>query len=310
MKIHLDTDIGGDIDDLCALAMLLRWPGGLELSGITTVAEAGGRRAGYVSYVLGLEGRGEIPIAAGAEVADGFYRYAELGYPTEEGFWPEPVPARPSEPGEAVELIRRSVEAGAMLIGIGPFTNLRLADQKYPGLLQEARLVLMGGYVWPVREGFPDWGNDMDWNLQVDVHSAKYVLEHSNPLLVPLSVTVETALRRACLAELRGAGRLGQVIATQAEFFAAAWANEEKIGKVCAGLPDDLINFQHDPLASAIALGWDEGLEVEEVPLKFEIEDGWIHERIDPAGKLTRVVRKVDGERFSRFWVERVCGMG
>jgi hypothetical protein len=25
--VHLDTDIGGDIDDLCALAMLLRWPG-------------------------------------------------------------------------------------------------------------------------------------------------------------------------------------------------------------------------------------------------------------------------------------------
>ena len=25
-KIHLDTDLGGDIDDLCALAMLLKWP--------------------------------------------------------------------------------------------------------------------------------------------------------------------------------------------------------------------------------------------------------------------------------------------
>ena len=38
MKIHLDTDIGGDIDDLCALAMVLRWPGA-ELTGVTTVAE-------------------------------------------------------------------------------------------------------------------------------------------------------------------------------------------------------------------------------------------------------------------------------
>ena len=26
-KIHLDTDLGGDLDDICALAMLLRWPG-------------------------------------------------------------------------------------------------------------------------------------------------------------------------------------------------------------------------------------------------------------------------------------------
>ena len=26
-KIHLDTDLGSDTDDLCALAMLLGWPG-------------------------------------------------------------------------------------------------------------------------------------------------------------------------------------------------------------------------------------------------------------------------------------------
>jgi inosine-uridine nucleoside N-ribohydrolase len=33
--VCLDTDIGGDIDDLCALVMLLRWPG-VELTGIAT----------------------------------------------------------------------------------------------------------------------------------------------------------------------------------------------------------------------------------------------------------------------------------
>ena len=34
MRVHLDTDIGGDVDDLCALAMLLGWPG-VEVTGIT-----------------------------------------------------------------------------------------------------------------------------------------------------------------------------------------------------------------------------------------------------------------------------------
>ena len=33
MRIHLDTDLGGDPDDACALAMLLGWPG-VELVGI------------------------------------------------------------------------------------------------------------------------------------------------------------------------------------------------------------------------------------------------------------------------------------
>ncbi|MCX6029078.1 MAG: hypothetical protein NT169_07215 [Chloroflexi bacterium] len=26
LKLHLDTDLGGDIDDLCALALVLNWP--------------------------------------------------------------------------------------------------------------------------------------------------------------------------------------------------------------------------------------------------------------------------------------------
>ena len=54
-KIHLDTDIGGDMDDLCALAMLLKWPD-LEITGVTPVSEEQGRGAGYAHYVLDLVG--------------------------------------------------------------------------------------------------------------------------------------------------------------------------------------------------------------------------------------------------------------
>ena len=74
-KVHLDTDLGSDMEDLCALAMLLRWSEDVHLIGVTTVAEANGHRAGYVSYILGLEGRHGIRVAAGADVAEGYYRY-------------------------------------------------------------------------------------------------------------------------------------------------------------------------------------------------------------------------------------------
>ena len=46
LKLHLDTDLGGDIDDMCALAMVLNWPD-VELLAVTTVADDQGRRAGY-----------------------------------------------------------------------------------------------------------------------------------------------------------------------------------------------------------------------------------------------------------------------
>jgi purine nucleosidase len=68
-KIHLDTDIGSDMDDVCALAVLLKWPD-LEITGVTTVSEEQGRWAGYVQYVLDLLGRSDIPCAAGADVSE------------------------------------------------------------------------------------------------------------------------------------------------------------------------------------------------------------------------------------------------
>lgn len=306
-RIHLDTDLGGDIDDLCALALLLCWPQKVEISGITTVAEANGRRAGYVRYILGLADRPDIPLAAGAEVGQGYYRYPELGYPAEDRYWPQPIAPAPNPPEEAVALLKRSTEQDATIIAIGPYTNLYLLDRQYPGILARAKLFLMGGYVHPIRPGFPQWDNQTDWNIQVDVKSARHVLQHSDPALIPLSVTVETALRRSQLERLHTAGgALGQLIARQAEAFAIDEQMASKYGATCTHVPDDIINFQHDPLACAIALGWDEGVEIEELPLMIEEKEGWLTERIDPAGKPMRVITQVDGPRFSEFWVDAI----
>jgi purine nucleosidase len=302
-KIHLDTDLGGDLDDLCALAMLLYWPEKVQLTGITTVAEIHGKRVGYVRYVLGLEGMDDVPVAAGADASQGFYRVEMVLLP-EERYWPEPIAASPNKPEEVINLLKESIEQGASIIAIGPFTNLYLLDLQYPGILMSAKLFLMGGYVFPPRLGFPDWGNEMDFNVQVDVRSARHVLQNSNPTLIPISVTAETFLRRAYLDDLRKSGKLGQLIARQAEAFATDEQNESKYGGAYEGLPGDIINFQHDPLACAIALGWNEGVIIEEIPLLLGEKDGWLREHVDASGMPVRLVTRVDGARFSEFWRE------
>lgn len=304
-KVHLDTDLGGDIDDICALSMLLRWPG-VEITGITTVAEAKGRRAGYVCRVLEMEGRQSIPVAAGADTSQGFYRYPELDYPDEERYWSGKVFPLPGPLEEALQLLKRSLEEGATIIAIGPFTNLYQLDLQYPGILKKASLFLMGGHVYPIRPGFPGWGNDMDWNIQVDVRSARHVIENSNPTFIPLTVTVETALRRAFLNDLRRAGSLGTLIARQAEAFAIDEQMEKRIGETCDGLPNDIINFLHDPLACAIALGYDDGIQLREIQILLDEIDGFLHERIDPSGKTVRLVTKIDGPRFNQFWLDKI----
>jgi len=249
-KIHLDTDIGGDMDDVCALAMLLKWPD-IEITGVTTVSDDRGRRAGYVHYVLSLVGCTDIPCAAGADVSGGYYRY-ELGYPPDEENWSEPVTPRPGSPDEAVSLLKSSIELGAVIVATGPFTNLMLLEQTYPGMLKQADLFLMGGHVFDIPPGCPQWGNEMDYNIQVDMHSAHYVLERANPTLVPVTATCQTALRRAYLPRLARAGRLGQLIVLQAELCARSEQNEQRYGETCPGLPRDIINFQHDPLSLAV----------------------------------------------------------
>jgi purine nucleosidase len=304
VKLHLDTDLGGDIDDLCALAMVLHWPGA-QLLAVTTVADDQGRRAGYARYALGLAGRLDIPVAAGADASCGGYR-SRPGLPDQDAYWPEPIPPAPTSLDQALSLLERSILQGAIIAAIGPLTNLALLEKRSPGILRRARLYLMGGYVYPPREGYPPWANQMDYNVQVDMPSAQTVIERSSPTLVPVSITVETSLRRAYLLRLRQAGPLAQLIARQAEAFAKEWDYEVTYGQICKGLPDNTINFQHDALTCAIALGWNGGVEITEIPLRLEVRDGWLWQTVHDSGTPTRVVTRVDGVNFNEFWLHTV----
>jgi hypothetical protein len=55
-------------------------------------------------------------------------------------------------------------------------------------------------------------------------------------------------------------------------------------------------------------LGWNTGVVIEEIPLTLSVENGNLVERIDPTGKLIRVVTQVDGNAFSDFWVRQLLG--
>jgi purine nucleosidase len=297
--VHLDTDLGSDTDDLCALAMLLGWPG-CELAGVTTVTDPGGLRAGMTAFALALAGRAEVPLAAGAEgtLAEPMVPFAFPDY------WPEPIRPRPSPPGAALELLAGAAEAGATVVAVGPFTNLALLEAARPGLLGRARVVVMGGHVTAAGEGFPPQGPEEDFNLQQDHLAARVVLERCDPVVVPLAATAQVWLRAAHLPRLRAAGPLGALLADQGE----AHARDQGVAGLARswpGLPDDLLNFQHDPLACAVALGWD-GVRVEEVPTRLEVRDGRLVMTRRAGARPLRVVTAVDGPGFEAVWLAAV----
>jgi purine nucleosidase len=300
-RIHLDTDLGGDPDDLCALALLLGWPE-VVLTGVTTCTTGSALRAGMVEYALRLAGRAEIPVAAGAEGSLGGYRIPP-NFPDLERHWPGGVTRREGSPGAALDLLAESVRAGATVVATGPCTNLALLEAMRPGILGDLELVMMGGCVHPVPPGLPAWGAEEDYNLYQDPVAARVVFERGNPLIVPLEVTLQVPLKGRQLPRLRAAGALGELIALQGELEAAGGMSA--LGRAHADLPDDLLNFQHDPLACAVAAGWD-GVEVEEVPLVLSADVGVVRLSIHSRGKPTRVVTRVDRTAFDEAWLRAV----
>jgi purine nucleosidase len=315
-RIHVDTDLGGDIDDLCALALLLRWSGPetVEITSITIVVENDGLRAAMTHQALAIAGVSGVPIASGADAIDGWYPMF-LGLPEAARYWPEPVVPTPNPPEEAIALLKQSIDRGATIVGIGPLTNLRLLEEAHPGALATVPYVQMGGFLRPPRPGYPAWGNAEDFNVQIDAESAHRVLTTVGtdssvppPILVPLSVTVGTALRQRDLPRLRAGDALANLIARQA----VAFAEDERIAETqrpdAPALPEDLINFQHDGLAAALALGWRDGVTIERMLLTFRLEDGLVVAHVDPKrGRTFDVVTAIDGPAFDRFWLETVA---
>jgi purine nucleosidase len=299
-RLHLATHLGGDPDDACALAMLLGRTD-VELVGITTTIDAGGRRAGYVGYCLSLAARDDIPLEAGAEVSLTTGRRAD---PVAE-YWPGEATPRPSVPGAALDLLRQSIDGGATVVGIGPSTNLAELERAWPGLLRDVPVVVMGGWVRPPAPGLPEWGPERDWNVQWDTRAAELVFEATDRLtLVTLPATLRAHLRAADLPRLRATGPLGELLARQSEAHAAD-SGKRDLPRTCPALPPDFLNFHYDPVTCAVALGW-AGAAVEELSLRTVFARDTLHFEPHAEGRPTRVVTDVDGPGFSETWLAAV----
>jgi inosine-uridine nucleoside N-ribohydrolase len=300
--VHLDTDLGGDPDDVCALAMLLGWPD-VEITGITTTLDVSGLRAAYVRHCLSLVGRDDIPVAAGAGVSLTTLHVADPVI-DDERFWPPTLAPRPSPPGAALTLLHQNIESGATVLAIGPCTNLALLEVTRPGALAGTPVTVMGGWVHPPHAGLPAWGPEMDWNIQWDTRAAEIVVATAELTLATLPMTLKAHLRAADLHRLRASGPLGELIARQSEAHALALGMME-LGRSHAGLPNDLLNFHYDPAACAVALGWD-GAIVAEIRMRPVLENGVLRFHPDRNGRSTRVAFDLDGERFCETWLSAV----
>jgi inosine-uridine nucleoside N-ribohydrolase len=169
IPVILDTDIGGDIDDTWALAMLLKSPE-LDLKLVTTCHGHTPYRAKITAKLLEVAGRTDVGVGVGIQTDNKELRQA----PWVTDYKLESYPGRMHKDGVSamIDAIMGSPEP-VTLIAIGPAMNVAAALKKEPRIAEKARLVGMFGNV---RTGFGDSAVPIpEYNVKVDVPASKAV---------------------------------------------------------------------------------------------------------------------------------------
>jgi inosine-uridine nucleoside N-ribohydrolase len=190
--IILDTDIGTDIDDAFALALIINSPE-LELLGVTTVSgdtQARARLAAKLLWEAGGTWR-KVPVYAG-----------EPGkpQPIDQTRWANGFSSSALHRSGAVDFMKTEINrrpGRITIVAIGELTNVAALLKSDPSIAKKIKLIsLMGG---SVERGYaPDSKPEAEWNIKSNPEAAQSVFSSGVPLLMaPLDVTAMLQLDAA-----------------------------------------------------------------------------------------------------------------
>ncbi|MYM66544.1 nucleoside hydrolase [Pseudoduganella sp. FT55W] len=180
-KVIVDMDIGDDIDDAFALALLLQSPE-IEIIGITTAWGDTALRAQLLERMLRETGHSKIPVAQGIRTTGNPQpftqaRYAQRGQ----------LPARIDAVGFMLDQIKRQPNQ-ITLLALGPLTNIGAAIERDAATFGKLKQVaMMGG---SVRSGYrksqyvPSRPADKEYNIVSDIAGAQKLFTSGVPIVM------------------------------------------------------------------------------------------------------------------------------
>lgn len=293
LPLILDTDIGDDIDDALALAVILNSPE-LDLRGVTTVFRNAPRRVVLTRELLKTYQREEVPVFAGcskpllqnfeARLGSQFEILKETALETPT---PHAIDFLISESGADKD---EAPETPLTIGPIGPLTNVALALAREPQMVSSSRLVLMGG-MWNCDS--PDY--KAEWNIACDPEAAAMVFNSGIEIsMIGLDVTSRCRLETKHLEKIKAhdsaqAGVLSRLI--------ELWMRESKHAPIL-----------HDPLAVLTLL--DDCVQFEEKKIEVALcgkERG--QTQVVPGTANACVAVNVDAPRAIELFMERILAL-
>ena len=278
--IILDTDIGGDIDDAFAVALVLDSPQ-VDLRAVTTVSGDTAARARLVAKMLSAAGRPNIPVAAGVPGTKINTTYTQWA----DGF---SSPALVSQ--SAVDLMKSMLDRGhgsVMIVAIGPLTNIAALLKQYPAEKKNIRqIVLMGG---SIRRGYyPNSGPTPEYNIAEDAAASQVVFTSGVPILMaPLDVTARLQLEKP---------NLERLFALHTPITDALQAQYKLWGQPVPTL--------HDPMAISLLLA---PQLCTRQPLVIQVTDKGMTVPVEGKSANAVVAVETDPARFIDFYMSRVA---
>jgi purine nucleosidase len=228
--VIFDTDIGTDVDDILALALLAKSPE-LKLIGVTTVYGDTPLRAKITKVTCDLLGCTDIAVLIGQQKT---LTGRQISWAGHEGYG---VPALDkaevaNTPGAVDYLLDAAnrFPGELELLATGPLTNIATAAQKDAASFSKIKhLYLMGGAFWLDRP---------EHNIKCDPEAAKIVFESGIPITaIGLDLTLRVLLEAD---DVRQIAQLGNGAGALLEDQILRWWELRNI----------TANHPHDPLAA------------------------------------------------------------
>jgi purine nucleosidase len=287
-RVHLDTDIGDDIDDAFCLALLLASPE-LSLQSISTVFLYTDKRADLAREMCNAAGRDVaiVPGNRGAMMNTGVSRWAtrKLHHLPTQSF------DHPSAEASLLPTLAAARKSCDAILTVGPMTNLAATLVMDPDISRFPRVLSMAAEF--------QRGGHIEWNILVDPEAAALCFKSGIQIdVIPWSIGPATKLQPADVERLRQAkSPVAKLLVRWLEEFWTHVPNKTNMYDpmtVVALLRPDLFDWHRGFLS---------------VELRGEHTRSATTFRRDDTGPH-RVALGVKGDEAREFLVGRICGMG